>query len=117
MTETNKFEVAEPGVRPNEETTKTRIDEVGSVFVSTTLRHWVQVTPGSSELDSGSLSIPCDGVILDADGTLDGETADGDTVSGLPLAGKQVHRIGLQKITAIHTATVVFAGWIRKPPA
>lgn len=116
MTELNKHRANAEGYADGEEKPKTEVDEVGTQFVSDSCRHWVHVTPGPGLLDGGSLNVPCNVVVLDVAGTIDGETADGDTISGLPLAGGIVHKVSLIKITAIHTAAQVYAGWIRKPP-
>jgi hypothetical protein len=56
----------------------------------------IPVTPGATDLANG----PTKAILLDADGTIDYLTTAGTARTGVPLAGKVMHRLAAQRITA-----------------
>lgn len=67
----------------------------------------VAVTPADSDLANGYT----DGILLDADGTVNVTFPDGTEVNSIALAGKVIHPIRVSRIRAIGTATTVWAAY------
>lgn len=94
------------------------VNEMGSAFVSGTIRYWVQVTPGVGAIDASG--VPCDAVWVDTDAaTVTGKQADnqGAAATATPAlpSGRWVE-FSFYTITAVSSGNV-WAGWYRKPAA